>query len=85
METERERLHKWADRHGLYVRTKSGSWRCVHSSSGIGNGTGRRGYWTIRGEGSSNGGRDTWVWADKIVQATASTLHYAAMENHPTA
>ena len=23
METERERLHKWADRHGLYVRTYS--------------------------------------------------------------
>ena len=65
--------------HMVDIRTKSGQWRCVHSSSGE-DSRGRRGWWTIRGEGSSNGGRETWVYADKIVQARAHTLHSAHME-----
>ncbi len=64
------------DHYGVNVWTKAGSCRCIAGHSGghgmgIYNGVDSPGYWTIRGEGSSNGGRDTWVWAHKIVRAVA--------------
>lgn len=57
---------------GVNVWTKSGSCRCIVGQLGMGiDSTGRdhQGWWTIKGEGSSNSGRDTWVWADKVVRA----------------
>lgn len=63
--------------YGVNIRTKSGSWRCI-----TGRGENRRGiyYWTIRGEGSSNGGRDTHIYVTQIVAAQGFVIHYAAME-----
>ncbi len=60
------------------VRTKAGSWRCITSPAG-GKGIGRHGYedygwWTIRGEGSSNGCRETWISAGQIVAARGHHL-----------
>jgi hypothetical protein len=60
------------DQYGVDVRTKAGSWRNVtmrQHGMGIVNGVDAPGYWTIRGEGSSNGGRETWISAPHIVQA----------------
>jgi hypothetical protein len=54
------------------VRTKAGSWRCItmrHSALGFVDGIDGPGWWTIRGEGSSNGSRETWVPARKVVEA----------------
>ena len=56
------------DQYGVNVWTKSGSCRCIVGGVGLGPGE-LPGYWTIRGEGSSNGGRDTWVLVHKIVRA----------------
>lgn len=64
------------------VRTKSGQWRCItmrHSGSGIGrHGQPELGYWTIRGEGSSNGSRETWIFGYQIVEARGH--HFPAWE-----
>lgn len=61
------------DQYGVNIWTKAGSCRCITGKQhGLGSTNGytdRPGYWTIRGEGSSNGGRDTWVFAHKIVRA----------------
>lgn len=60
------------DQYGVNVWTKAGSARCITGQLGSGidsTGTPRDGWWTIRGEGSSNSGRDTWVFAHKIVRA----------------
>jgi hypothetical protein len=56
-------IRSWCDdSYMVDIRTKSGRWRCITSKRGDG-------YWTIRGEGSSNGCRETWVPADRIVEA----------------
>lgn len=52
--------------YGVDIRTRSGSWRCV-TSRVVHNG--RVVYWTIRGEGSSNEGRETYIYADDIAEA----------------
>lgn len=59
------------DHYGVNIWTKAGSCRCITGQLGRGiiNGADVDGYWTIRGEGSSNGGRETWVPAYKIVRA----------------
>lgn len=63
-----ENGHETPDSFGVNVWTKSGSCRCIVGGGGLGDGD-LPGYWTIRGEGSSNGGRDTWIPAHKIVRA----------------
>jgi hypothetical protein len=63
------------DGHGEHymvdIKTKAGSWRCVTSAVMH---RGERYYWTIRGEGSSNGCRETAIPASKITQARAHYL-----------
>lgn len=60
------------DSYGVNVWTKAGSCRCIAGQLGRGvdsHGHDRQGWWTIRGEGSSSGGRETWVYADTVVRA----------------
>jgi hypothetical protein len=58
---------------GVDIRTKAGSWRCIISGqAGLGitsSGIEDYGYWTIRGEGSSNGSRETWIFVKDVVAA----------------
>ncbi len=53
--------------YGANIWTKAGSCRCITSKAHWTDGS--CGYWTIRGEGSSNGGRETAIPASKIVRA----------------
>lgn len=54
------------DQYGVNIWTKGSMCRYITSR---GEHKGRVYYWTIRGEGSSNGSRDTAIWADDIVRA----------------
>ena len=59
------------------IRTKAGSWRCIVSQPGgrgYVDGIDDYGWWTIRGEGSSNGSRETWIPARKVVAARGHYL-----------
>ena len=60
------------DNYGVDIRTKAGRWRCItmrQHGMGLWRGADVPGYWTIRGEGSSNGCRETWVEVPRIVEA----------------
>ena len=60
------------DNYMVNIWTKAGSCRCITSKQhgmGIESGIDRPGWWTIRGEGSSNGCRETWVSAHRVVRA----------------
>lgn len=57
------------DQYGVNIWTKASQGRCITSRA-----TDARGavwYWTIRGEGSSNGSREYAIRADKITRAEA--------------
>jgi hypothetical protein len=51
------------------LSAKAGSWRAITAPSCKVEEHGFTWYWTIRGEGSSNEGRDTAIRADRITQA----------------
>ncbi len=59
--------------YGVNVKTKAGSWRAITGPSCKVELEGRVWYWTIRGEGSSNEGREmairATIRADRITQA----------------
>jgi hypothetical protein len=55
------------ERYMADVKTRSGSWRYVLSAVTFPGG--ERHYHTIRAEGNSNSGRETYVPASKITQA----------------
>lgn len=57
------------DQYGVNVWTRAGRCRCICGSGDRSERGGEAGYLTIRGEGSSNGGRVTWIAARKIVRA----------------
>jgi len=54
--------------YGVAIRTKRGSWRCVVATARNAYGD-DLGYWTIAGEGSSNGSRRTFIRYDEVVEA----------------
>ena len=58
----------WLDgpAYGVDIRTKASEWRCITSAVEH---QGERHYWTIKGEGSSNGCREYAIPASKITQA----------------
>lgn len=68
----KEAIEKW--RHGDFqnrgvdIRTRSGSWRCINGNA-LSTDNVPIGYWTIRAEGSSNEGKETWIAFDKIAEA----------------
>jgi hypothetical protein len=54
---------------GADIRTRSGSWRCVTSYAMRQGDDEPVGYWTIRAEGSSNEGRETYILFADIAEA----------------
>jgi cytochrome c2 len=57
--------------YGVNIWTKAGSCRCITSRGENAHGVY---YWTIRGEGSSNGCRETYIYADRIYRAEATIV-----------
>lgn len=69
----REAIDKWRRsgdfKFGADIRTRAGSWRCV-TSYALNDATNEPiGYWTIRAEGSSNEGRETYILFKDIAEA----------------
>jgi len=54
---------------GVDIRTRAGSWRCIISAAYSTGDNEFAGYWTIRGEGSSNEGKETFIAIDRIAEA----------------
>lgn len=66
---EARSIHAGRPTYGVNVKTKAGSWRAITGPSCKVEEHGFVWYWTIRGEGSSNEGRETAIRADRITQA----------------
>lgn len=64
----------WDRTRGVDVRTHAGSWRCISGVALDLTTDEPVGYWTIRAEGSSNEGKETWVEFDRIAEARGWTI-----------